>query len=258
MSVLLSVRNLHLGLPTPGGERAVLSGVDLDVGAGECVGVLGESGVGKSSLANVLLGLAPPRARLAGEVIFDGEDLLHASAARWQQRRGSGIGAVFQDPGASLAPHRRLGAQLEDVLAVRRRQGRVVPPGAAWCRRVHLADDASSLRRFPHELSGGERQRAALALALAANPRLLVADEPTSALDPPLAVELLGLLARLSAEEGLAVLFISHELSHVAALADRVAVLDGGRIVEHGPTAAVYAAPRAAASRRLLTGGPAP
>jgi ABC-type glutathione transport system ATPase component len=256
--MLLAVRDLRLWLPTPSGERAVLSGVDLDVAAGECVGVLGESGAGKSSLANVLLGLVPAGARLGGKLIFAGEELLGASAGRWQHVRGSGIGAVFQDPGASLAPHRRLGAQLEDVLAVRRRRGLSAPRGAAWCRRVQLPDDPASLRRFPHELSGGERQRAAVALALAAGPRLLVADEPTSALDPPLALELLRLLARLSAEEGLAVLFVSHELSHVAALTERVAVLDAGRIVESGPTPSLYAAPREAASRRLLSAGSAP
>ena len=252
MTALLSIRGLRLTVPTPAGARVILDGVDLDVAPGECVGVLGESGAGKSSLVSLLLGLPPRGARAGGNMSFNGEELLGATARRWQELRGSAIGAVFQDPGASLAPHRRLAAQLEDVLTVRRRRGEPTESAASWCRHVQLADDPRSLRRFPFELSGGERQRAALALALAARPRLLLADEPTSALDPPLALELLRLLRRLNEDEGLAILFVSHELSHIAALTRRVAVLHGGRIVESGPTEAIYGAPGVAATRRLL------
>ena len=223
----------------------LLTDVTLAVAAGECLGIIGVSGAGKSTLARVLAGEPVPGATVEGERRLAG--VTEPAAA---------VGVVWQEAGTALAPHRSLGRQLADVRsAARRRAG-----GAGdrdWLTRLGLATTPASLARYPFELSGGERQRAALALALTAGPQFLVADEPTSALDPPLAVELAALLAGLVREAGLGLVYISHALAEVAALADRVAVLDAGRVVETGPVDAVLTAPRHPATRALLGALPA-
>lgn len=236
----LALDRLTVRCGTGASAVRLLTEVTLAVAAGECLGVIGVSGAGKSTLARVLAGEPVPGATVDGERRVAGVT-----------DPATAVGVVLQEAGTALAPHRSLGRQLQDVRsAARRRAGGW--SDTDWLTRLGLATTPASLARYPFELSGGERQRAALALALCAGPHFLVADEPTSALDPPLAVELAALLAGLVHEAGLGLVYISHALSEVAALADRVAVLDAGRVVEAGPVDSVLTGPRHPTTRALL------
>lgn len=257
---LLEVRSLAVGFPGPRGEwhRPVAS-VDLGVAPGEAVALVGASGSGKSLTALALVGLLPPRGRiLAGSVHFDGTDLTAAPAHVLTQVRGRRIGMVFQDPLASLNPVRTIGGQLCEVIAAHR----TLPDDDARteaCRlleAVGLGSDPVRLGAWPHQLSGGQRQRALLAMALAGEPDLLVADEPTSALDTSVQAEILTLLATLRRERGLALLLITHDLAVAGTQADRILVMEHGRIVEHGPVVEVLTNPRHAYTRALVDAVP--
>lgn len=257
---LLEVRGLAVGFPGPRGEwhRPVAS-VDLSVAPGEAVALVGASGSGKSLTALALVGLLPPRGRiLEGSVTFDGTDLARAPAHVLRQVRGGRIGMVFQDPLASLNPVRTIGGQLLEAIAAHRQ----LPAGAARteaCRlleAVGLGRDPARLGAWPHQLSGGQRQRALLAMALAGGPDLLVADEPTSALDTSVQAEILALLASLRRERGLALLLITHDLAVAGTQADRILVMERGRIVEHGPVGEVLANPQHAYTRALVDAVP--
>lgn len=243
---LLQVHGLTVALPTGAGLRPVIEDVDLDVGAGECVAIVGESGAGKTQLARALVNLTAHGAQLRGRIVFRGAELDLTARDAWSGIRGAGIGLVFQDSLAALAPHRSVGRQLEDVLLAHGATSRAQARTAAqrWLDRVSMDHAARRLDQYPSELSGGLRQRAAIALALAARPALLIADEPTSALDPTLAVALLGLLQELKTDEGIGLLLISHDLAVVAGLADRVLTLYAGRVVEAARVDALYATPR--------------
>jgi ABC-type microcin C transport system duplicated ATPase subunit YejF len=235
------------------GARRLLGPLDLDVRRGECVGLVGESGSGKSLTAQALVGLLPAGLRMRGGLRVDGVDVAFGSPAH-AALRGRKLAWMPQDPQATLHSLRRVGAQLRESLRVL--QGLSANDAAraafAWYERLGLPEPARIDRAYPHELSGGQRQRIALALALAGNPAVLVADEPTSALDPCRAAEMLALLDRLRAEDGLAVLLVSHDLPLVGAHAGRVAILHEGAIVEAGDTARVFAAPVHAFTRDLL------
>ncbi|MEW6166378.1 MAG: ABC transporter ATP-binding protein [Pseudomonadota bacterium] len=252
MSALLQVQDLvvRLGRDAP----AVVDGVSFELAAGEALGLVGESGSGKSQTALAVLGLSPRGARVEGRIVFDGRPLLGLSERALARVRGRRIGAVFQNPLASLDPHLRIGTQLREVLAVHR-----VATGAAAraeCLRlldaVRIADAPRVLRQYPHELSGGQCQRAAIAIALACRPQLLLADEPTTALDVTTQAQLLDLLRQLRRELGLALLLISHDLGVVAELCERVLVMRAGAVVEQGSVAQLRAAPRAAYTAALL------
>ncbi|HVS04444.1 MAG TPA: ATP-binding cassette domain-containing protein [Thermoanaerobaculia bacterium] len=259
MSTLLEARGLSKrfrprgGLPTPA-RRSVwaVAGVDLDLDAGECLALVGESGSGKSTLGRMVMRLLPPT---SGSIRFAGEDLLALSGAALRRRRRE-LQMVFQDPLGSLHPRLRVGRALAEPLAVhqlrarRQRQERV----DELLSLVGLAPEVG--RRFPHQLSGGQRQRVGIARALATEPRLLVADEPVSALDVSVRAQVLNLLVELQRRFALALLFIAHDLSVVEGLADRVAVMQGGRIVEEGPTAEVFGDPRHPYTVRLLEAVP--
>ena len=239
---LLSVRGLRV---ERAGGRAVLDGVDLDLAPGELLAVVGESGSGKTTLVLAALGhIAPGLRHAGGAVRLDGQDPLTLDERRLRRLRASVCGYVAQDPRTALAPHLRVGTQIGEVLRARR------VPKEQWPERIERALRLAGLdrphevvHRLPHQLSGGQRQRAALAAALAAEPRLLVLDEPTSALDTVTSAAFLADLTRLRRETDTAVLLVSHDLASVASVADRVAVMDGGRIVELGPAAAVLADP---------------
>jgi peptide/nickel transport system ATP-binding protein len=243
---LLAVRGLSLDLER-GRERVpLLREVDFALGPGECLGLVGESGSGKSLTALAVLRLLPPGiVRRAGEVWCGERELWRLGERELQQVRGGEIGMVFQEPGTALNPVLSLGAQI--VEAIRRHRG--LARRAAWeeaerlLRRVAMPDPATRLAAYPHQLSGGQRQRAMLAIALAGNPRILLADEPTTALDVTLQAEILALLAELRRELGLAVLLVSHDLGVVAQNADRVAVMYAGRVVETGSVSAVLRQP---------------
>jgi peptide/nickel transport system ATP-binding protein len=230
--------------------RAV-DGVDLVVAEGECLALVGESGSGKTTLGRCLLRLIEPS---AGRVLFRGEDLLSLPPRELRRRRRF-FQMVFQDPQSSLNPRLRVGAALREPLAIHgldSSRERV----ASLLETVGLPADAAG--RYPHQFSGGERQRIGIARALASGPRLVVADEPVSALDVSVRSQILNLLARLQRDLGLALLFIAHDLAVVEQLADRVAVLYLGRVVEEGPRAAVFARPWHPYTASLLRAVPVP
>jgi len=232
------------GLSLDYGTRRILSDLQLTVAAGEVVAVVGPSGAGKSALLRALLGLSPADARLHGTLQFQGRDYASAEEQEFRRLRGRRIGYVPQDAQASLPAHRRVGGLLKEVLLTHRAEfSRADRDRLAETLLQSVGLDASYLSRYPHALSGGQGQRVLVALALAGDPKLLLADEPTSALDPVAAAALLTLLAQPARAGGRGVLLISHDLVATARVADRIAVLAGGRLIEVGATAQVLKHP---------------
>lgn len=229
-----------------------LRGVDMRIARGEALGVVGESGSGKSTLGRVALGLLEPN---AGHVRFDGASVGGASPAHWRALRRR-MQIVFQDPFGSLDPRRRVGVQIADGLAIHD----IVPAAARAAKVAELLGlvglPPEHGDRFPHEFSGGQRQRIGIARALATGPDFLVADEPVSALDVSIQAQIVGLLAKLRAELGLAMMFVSHDLRVVRRLCDRVQVLYLGRTMEEGPAARVFESPAHPYTRALLAAAP--
>ena len=253
---LLEVENLSVTFRTPGGEVTPVPEVSLRVRAGERVALVGESGCGKSVTALSLTALPPTdRARRAGAIRFDGHDLLGDPKALRAVRRG-GVAYVFQDPMASLNPVLRVRAQIAEALPAglprAARRDRILGLLAD----VGLPDPARAAEAFPCELSGGQCQRVMLAMALAADPRLLVADEPTTALDVTTQRRILGVMDGLARQRGMAVLLITHNLGIVANYMQRLYVMYAGRIVESGPVRDVLSAPRHPYTRGLLAAVP--
>jgi len=253
---LLRVRDLRLEARTPRGTAHILRGVDLDIGRGRIVGVVGESGSGKSSLALCLLRLLPENVTaLSGRMVMDGTDLAALSPAAMAAQRGRTIAMIFQDPMSALNPLFTIGTHLTDVLRRRHpglsRRAALAQAGAALAR-VGIADAALRLGAYPHELSGGMRQRVMIAMALLAQPDLLLADEPTTALDATIEAQIVDLFRDLRTTLAGSILFISHHLGLVAELCDDIAVMYGGTIVERGPAAEVCALPKHPYTAALL------
>jgi ABC-type glutathione transport system ATPase component len=248
----LSVRDLRIAF----GERRVVELERLELGAGEIVGLAGESGSGKSVTALAVLGLASTLgARVEGSVRLDGEELVGAPETRLREIRGSRIAMIFQSPVSSLDPLLRVGELFERTLRLHGVDKRDAPERAASAfREVLLSPDLAS--RHPHELSGGQAQRIAIAMALALRSEVLIADEPTSALDVTVQAEILDLLRRVREERGMSVLFISHDLAVIAELCDRIAVMRLGRVVEEGPTTRVLGEPVDDYTTRLVAAVP--
>ena len=238
------------GLTVHAGDTALLHGLDLDLAAESCTALVGESGSGKSLTTLALLDALPRGLRMSGALRVDDVDIALGSDAH-RRLRGRGIAWVPQDPLASLHPLRSVQSQLDETLRVVRGLGRVDATREARALMDRVQLPAALLARHPHRLSGGQRQRVAIALALAAGPRVLLADEPTSALDARIARDVLDLLDGLR-REGLALLLVSHDLPLVGAYAQHVVVLQRGRVVEAGPCARVFAAPAHAYTRELL------
>lgn len=257
---LLRVEDLTIDLRGSDGPIRVVDGVDLSVAPGQVLGVAGESGSGKTMTALALLGLLPHGAVTGGRAEFDGRDLLTLSKRDWRSVRGDEIGVIFQDPMSALHPMLSIERQLTEHLRVHRGLSRKDARDRAveLLQQVQLPDPVGSLRNYPHQFSGGMRQRIAIAIALACDPRLLIADEPTTALDVTVQAGVLRLLKRLCDEIGLAVIVVTHDLGVMSTVADDLAVFYAGRIVEHGPTREVLATPRHPYTRGLLDSLPHP
>lgn len=239
---LLEVRNLSVTYGSGAAAVPAVRGVDLSLPAGTKLGLAGESGCGKSTMALALLRLLPASARLSGEILLDGEDVLTMKWGRLRAVRWAGASIVFQGAMHSLNAVRRIGDQIAEPLLV---HGRATP--AAARDRVgelleHVGLPAARAAAYPHELSGGQRQRVMIAMALACDPRLIVADEPTTALDVMIQAQILRLIEQLVAEQDIGLLMISHDLAVLADTCDRLAVMYAGRVVEEGPAKAVYEA----------------
>ena len=263
MSGLLEVRGLTVELPTAAGWVRPVNEVSLRIGAGESLGLVGESGSGKTMLSLALMGLLPPGARVSGEASLTApgstKKLMTLSEREWRDVRGGEIAMVFQEPMTSLNPVMRIGAQIEEAIRAHQpnlKTDEVKRRTIDSLHRAAVPEPEARAEQFPHQLSGGLRQRAMIAMALAAGPRLLIADEPTTALDVTVQKQILDLLDRLRRELKLGLLFITHDLGVVAQVADRVAVMYAGRIIEEGPAREVLAKPRHPYTQGLLKASP--
>jgi len=257
---LLEIRDLSVSFDTPGAPVEAVRHVSLDIEGGETVALVGESGSGKSVTALSILQLLPyPRARHpSGSIRFRGEEMVRAREAVLRRVRGNRIAMVFQEPMTSLNPLHTLERQVNEVLFVHKNLDRDAARARTLelLRLVGLPDAQRRLGAYPHQLSGGERQRVMIAMALANEPDLLIADEPTTALDVTIQAQILTLLKELRARFGMALLLITHDLTIVRKMADRVAVMSQGEIVEAGSTADIFERPRHAYTRRLLAAQP--
>jgi peptide/nickel transport system ATP-binding protein len=252
---LLEVKNLSIAF----GQQAAVRGISFHINPGETLGLVGESGSGKSAASLAILRLLPATARVAGTIGFDGEDLLRLPEERMRRRRGRDIAMIFQEPMTALNPVMPVGAQIAEAI-------RVHHPGESRrsvkakvleaMREVELPEPERRGKDYPHQFSGGQRQRILIAMAIVNRPRLLIADEPTTALDVTVQAQILGLLKVLRREHALAMLFISHDLAVVAQVADRVAVMQRGEIVEQGAVRDLFRAPQHPYTRRLLASAP--
>jgi len=261
MTALLDVRGLTVTFATRDGTARAVDDVSFTVAAGETLALVGESGCGKTVTALSLLRLlAEPPATVdpASRILFAGEDVRALAPEPLRALRGGGIGMVFQEPAANLNPVLSIGAHLTETVQAHAAVSRAAARARArdLLVMVGLPDPDRLLRQYPHELSGGMQQRALLAMALAAEPRLLIADEPTTALDVTTQAEILELLDALRRQLGMAMLLITHNLGIAAAVADRVAVMYGGRIVETAPCNALFAAPAHPYTEGLLRAAP--
>ncbi|MEX2465844.1 MAG: ABC transporter ATP-binding protein, partial [Gemmatimonadota bacterium] len=254
---LLSVRNLRTWFDTDQGVARAVDGVTFDVGAGETVGIVGESGCGKTVTSLSVLGLLPvPPARVleGSSIRFRGEELVGAKARRLRALRGNEISMIFQEPMSSLNPVYAIGDQISEALRLHKGLGR----RAAKTEAIRLLDEVGiegaerRVDEYPHELSGGMRQRVMIAMALSCAPDLLIADEPTTALDVTIQAQILELLAELRARRGMAVLLITHDLGVVAEVCDRVVVMYAGQVVERGTVQEIFGDPRHPYTRGLL------
>ena len=242
MSVL-SVRDLEVTYTTQAGPIPAVRGVSLEIDKGEVLGLAGESGCGKSTVVNAILRLLPPGATATGEVLLNDEDVLTMKAGRLRAVRWTGASVVFQGAMHALNPVQRIGDQLAEAVVIHRLSGQKEALVRAGDLLEKVGLPPRRLRDYPHELSGGQKQRVMIAMALACNPSLIIADEPTTALDVMVQAQVLSLLNELQHEMGLAMLFITHDLSVLVEVCDRLAIMYAGKIVEEGPSAAVFGQP---------------
>ena len=235
---LLQVRNLRVEFPTRRGTLVALDDVSFDIAPGEVLGVVGESGAGKSMTGAAIIGLLEPPGRIArGEILLDGKRIDNLRYEQMRRIRGKEIGAIFQDPLTTLNPLYTVGRQLVETMTTHL----PINPAEArrraigWLEMVGIPAAAQRIDSYPHEFSGGMRQRVVIALALCAEPRLIVADEPTTALDVSIQAQVIALLKTLAREKGTAMMLVTHDMGVIAETADRVAVMYAGRIAEIGP-----------------------
>jgi peptide/nickel transport system ATP-binding protein len=242
MTPLLEVQDLRITLATPQGPAEAVRGIDFALAAGGTLGLIGESGSGKSLTALALLGLLPEGAQASGRIVFEGHDLLALPERELARLRGRRLAMVFQEPMTALNPLHPVGRQVAEPLRLHLGLTRHAAEARALAllERVGLPDARRRLAAYPHELSGGQRQRVGIAMALACEPALLIADEPTTALDVTVQAQILDLLAGLVEEGGMALLLISHDLGVIAENVQQMLVMYGGTVVERGPSAAVF------------------
>ena len=255
---LLSLTDLQIGFIRDGITTPAVRGLSLDIQAGETVALVGESGSGKSVSALASIGLLGDNARHTGQIRWKGSDISNASEDELRSIRGNDIGMVFQEPMTSLNPLHTIEKQIGETLNLHQTldSSAIFERTIALLGRVGIPDPTTRIKAYPHELSGGQRQRVMIAMALANSPDLLIADEPTTALDVTIEAQILDLLADLQRETGMAMLFITHDLGVVRQIADRVLVMQDGRLVEAGPTEQVFSAPAQPYTRALLAARP--
>lgn len=259
-SCLLDVRDLNINFRSGAGDVFAVQHVSFSLHPNETLGLVGESGCGKSTTAMAVMGLLPPNARARGEVEFEGNNLLTMGEKDLRELRGDRISMVFQNPMTSLDPSYTVGSQIVDVLREHRSLSRddAEETAIALLRQVRIDAPEQRFNTYPHHLSGGMRQRVVIAIALACNPALLIADEPTTALDVTIQAQILNLLRDLRVERQTSIILITHDLGVVAQMADRVAVMYAGRIVEEGPVADVFEAPLHPYTAALMRSIPSP
>jgi oligopeptide/dipeptide ABC transporter ATP-binding protein len=245
MTDVLAVQNLTVGFPVAGGMRHVVAGIDFSVSAGRTLGVVGESGCGKTQAALAVMGLVPKPGRVGGSVRLEGHEMLGQPPAAWRSVRGARVAMVFQEPMTALNPVMQVGRQIAEVfvlhqdLSWRDAGARAVESLAA----VGIPSPKQRASSYPHQLSGGMRQRVMIAMALACRPALLIADEPTTALDVTIQAQILDLMQALQDEIGMAIQFISHNLAVISEIAHEIIVMYAGRVVERAPADNLFATP---------------
>ena len=247
MTATLSVKNLRVEIPTRRGVLTAIDDISFDIAPGEVLGVVGESGAGKSITGSAIIGLLEPPGRIAGgEILLSGERIDNLPAGQMRKVRGKRIGMIFQDPLTSLNPLYRIGDQLTETILTHERMSAVAARDKAEQLLIEVGIPAAGTRlsSYPHQFSGGMRQRVVIALALAADPELVIADEPTTALDVSVQAQIIALIKRLCKERGTAVMLITHDMGVIAETADRVCVLYAGRLAEIGAVAEVVKRPR--------------
>ena len=263
-AALLRIEGLSISLPAQADRRHAVEDVSLDLARNQILCVVGESGSGKSVMSRAVMGLFPSQyvQPTAGRIVFEGQDLLKATPQQMRALRGNRIAMIFQEPMTALNPVLRIGAQIEEVLEVHQKPHQA---GSADARRqrvlemlaaVNLPDPARILTAYPHQLSGGQRQRAMIAMALALEPDILIADEPTTALDVTTQAQILKLIHSIQRKQGMGVIFVTHDFGVVAEVADRIAVMQHGRLVEQGVADDVLRRPQADYTRSLLAAVP--
>ena len=258
--VILSVRDLHTYFFTQYGTIRAVQGVSFDLRSGEVLGLVGESGSGKSVTVSSIMRLipTPPGRILGGEAILDGEDLLQLSEKEMRARRGTDLAMILQDPLSSLNPVYTVGNQVAETVSLHQGLGgrELREVVVNLLSRVQVPSPGARVRDYPHQFSGGMRQRVMTAIAVASNPRILIADEPTTALDVTIQMQFLQLLQELQADTGMSIIYITHDLGVVAEICDRVAVMYAGRIVEIGDVGRIFAEPAHPYTEALIASVP--
>lgn len=257
--MMLDIKNLKVSFNnSEGNETEVLHGINLSINKGETLGIVGESGSGKSVLSLATIGLLPQTAKVTGEILFNGHNLLTMSEKQLCQLRGSNIGLIFQEPMTALNPAMKVGKQIAESLRLHTKISRTEAKQAALqlLEMVKIPDAKLKMESYPHEMSGGQRQRVGIAIAIALKPDLLIADEPTTALDVTVQAEILDILDELVTELGIALILISHDLGVIARIADRTLVMYHGNEMEHGETEDILRRPTHDYTKKLLAALP--